>query len=280
MDQTDLLWALLKTGQLDAVKNLNLECVDWTKRHDVRGYTFIVECVNLLIRRVKPADSVQVFDCIKLCISCGASPLQKCSESASTHCVWKANDKEGTKMMVKTAGLSAISYIEAWIDQLADKPEWKETYDAFVGALTCFSTAVPKQNAARVSIHEAVVELWEKQLAAKASHDLTFKTADGEVTAHAQMLKDASSVISAMLASPMKEGQAQTIWVKDASNGALSLFLEILVAVFHDFCSVQRFHPSRPILEIHPLWQYSTICFLCTDFCACGLIFAKSMQKL
>ena len=67
-------------------------------------------------------------------------------------------------------------------------------------------------------------------MAATTSHDLSFKTADGEVTAHAQMLKDASPVISAMLASPMKEGQAQAIWVKDANRSGVSLFLQSLVS--------------------------------------------------
>jgi len=79
-----------------------------------------------------------------------------------------------------------------------------------------------------VPIDEGIAELWEKSLAAKESHDLTIETADGLVTAHAHMLKAASSVVAAMLASPMKEGQAQRIEVKDAASNAVSLFLEML----------------------------------------------------
>ena len=94
---------------------------------------------------------------------------------------------------------------------------------------------------ARVCIHEGIAELWERYLGAKSSHDLTFKTADGEVTAHAQMLKEASSVVSAMLASPMKEGQAQAIWVKDATSSAVSLFLELLAKNSTGSCIVCHF---------------------------------------
>ena len=78
-----------------------------------------------------------------------------------------------------------------------------------------------------MSIHEGIAELWEKSLAAKHSHDLTIKTADGLVTAHAHFLKTAS-VVAAMLESTMKEGRAQRIDVKDTSSKAVSLFLEIL----------------------------------------------------
>ena len=80
----------------------------------------------------------------------------------------------------------------------------------------------------RVSVHEGITELWVKSLAAKHSHDLTIETADGLVTAHAHFLKTASSVVAAMLESPMKEGKAQRIEIKDTSSKAASLFLEML----------------------------------------------------
>ena len=89
-------------------------------------------------------------------------------------------------------------------------------------------------NRPRVSIDEGIAELWEKSLAAKDSHDLTIETADGVVTAHAHMLKAASSVVTAMLESPMKEGKAHRIEIKDTSSKAASLFLETLGGVRRD----------------------------------------------
>ena len=225
MDQTELLWACLNAGVVEDVKQFNPECIEWG-RHNQDGYTVSVGCVNLLLAAKQESFRDRTFDCMKLCISWGANPWQKCSESARD-----VRLKGGTSITVKTAGLSAISYVETWILRLQDTSAFQEKYEkinVLRRALSCFVTAIPKQKTGRVSVHEGIAELWEKQLAAKSSHDLTFKTADGEVTAHAQMLKDASSVISAMLASTMKEGQTKAIWVKDASSSGVSLFLETL----------------------------------------------------
>ena len=87
-----------------------------------------------------------------------------------------------------------------------------------------------RANQPRVSVHQDVADLWEKVLLAKDSHDLKIVTSDGLVTAHAHMLKEASSVLRAMLESPMKEGQAQCIELKDTPSSGVSLFLEILSA--------------------------------------------------
>ena len=70
---------------------------------------------------------------------------------------------------------------------------------------------------------------------------MTIETADGLVTAHAHMLKAASSVVAAMLESPMKEGQAQRIEIKDASSKAVSLFLEILGVVSRYVNNLEHF---------------------------------------
>ena len=78
------------------------------------------------------------------------------------------------------------------------------------------------------AIPEGITELWKKYFLAKISHDLTIETADGNVTAHAQMLKEASPVVRAMLESPMKESQAQRIEMTDTASRAVSLFLEFL----------------------------------------------------
>ena len=227
MDQTELLWGLLEANQLDAVKKLNPERVDFKSLDGTYGITLLIQCANMALNESKKVKVEQVLDCIEWLISCGASPWQKCPLETEEN--WCFSLKEGTEEEEEGPCYSdhtAISYARSWVKQLSGKPEWAEEFAGIGRVLESFATAIPQQKAARVPIHETVVELWEKQLAAKASHDLTFKTADGEVTAHAQMLKDASSVISAMLASPMKEGHAQAIWVKDASSSAVSLFLE------------------------------------------------------
>ena len=242
MDRTDLLWALLKAEQFEAIKNLGPEGIDFGRRNCTNGRTLLVQAADLFLPTDKK-NKKERLDCVTRLVSWGASPVQTCSKDADYSIyLWKGEKKEGTEIEVDPSGLSAISYVEEWIDKLTynDSP-WGDEIESMGQVLACFVTAFQKEKAGRVSIHEGIAELWEKQLAAKASHDLTFKTADGEVTAHAQMLKDASSVISAMLASPMKEGQAQAIWVKDASSSGVSLFLEILDKYTTGVCTVS-FH--------------------------------------
>ena len=255
MDQTELLWGLLIAEQGDPVKNLDPHCIDFGRLHPESGRTLLVEAVNMVLS-YKDIDENQMktrLDCIKRLINWGASPFQTCSKPAFCFSMWKEHDRAGTKIKVETAGLSAISYVHEWLRQLKKKPEWRDRFDALGRVLACFATSVPNEKAARVSVLEEIAELWEKQLAAKASHDLTFKTADGEVTGHAQMLKDASSVISAMLASTMKEGQARTIEVKDTNSSSVSLFLERLVSILSSLLSMLWFQVSSFIAPWFPL---------------------------
>ena len=114
---------------------------------------------------------------------------------------------------------------------------WKVQEAFLVQVLSLFAASSPSASQHRVPIDEGIAELWEKSLAAKDSHDLTIVTADGIVTAHAHMLKAASSVVAAMLGSPMKEGKAQCIEIKDTSSKAMSLFLEMLGGAMASFKS-------------------------------------------
>ena len=230
MDQTYLLWALLTSGDLDDVKKLDPERIDWSSTHKTYGITLLMQCVNLILNKASILE--KVLDCTKWFVECGANPSQECS-SKWHFSVWKNRDEEGTKIDISYSGHSAVSYVEAWSAKLkSSKDDWSHKISLLPRVLTCFVTAIPKEKATRVSIHEGVAELWEQFLAAKASHDLTFKTADGEVTAHVHMLKIASSVIGAMLASPMKEGQARSIEVPDTNSSSVSLFLERLVFTY------------------------------------------------
>ena len=284
MDQTELLFALLNAGQIEDVKKLDPECIDWS-RHSKEGHTIIVKCMNNLLQVEKDLHD-QVFDCIKLCINWGASPGQKCTEFARAVC--RLEDRNTTLFSVALANLSAVSYVETAMDQLRENSmnylENESLYSdivelgtAFSRALSCFATAVPSGKAARVSIHQGIAELWERYLAAKASHDLSFKAADGEVTAHAQMLKEASPVISAMLASTMKEAQARTIEVKDTSSSSISFFLEILYT-----CSAQTkpdYTTALQALDLAHRWQVQVVVTILSDLLG-GMITDESFVAI
>lgn len=226
-EQDELFWALLLDGHpLQDLKTLNLEGFDWSARDD-EGKTLMVAHIDGALAR--PKDRFEdALNCIEWLIRSGARIGQKCTGGESH--VWRKSDKAGTIIKVKCNGLNAISFVQTWREKMEEKlTVWRDE-DAFLVKVMSRFAAASNAIAAgpRVSVPEGITELWEKSLAAKGSHDLTMETADGIVTAHAHMLKAASSVVAAMLESPMKEGKFQWIEVKDTSSKAVSLFVEIL----------------------------------------------------
>ena len=216
-----LFLALLADGcPLEDLKKMNLEGFDWNRRTET-GKTLLVFAIERALLR-NPDYFKDALGCIEWLISSGASIVQECSAGKSAIC--RAADEENTSVEIKCKGLNAISYVTEWQKKLKEADVWESECDFLSEVLRCFATPIQP----RVSIHEGIAELWEKFLAAKASHDLTIEAADGLVTAHAHMLKVASPVVAAMLESPMKEGKEQRIEIKDAPSGAVSLFLEIL----------------------------------------------------
>ena len=234
MPQTELFWALLADGHpLEDLKKLNLEGFDWSERRC--GKTLLVARIaEALYCKAKFEEALNTIEWL---ICSGASIEQQCTGGKTELC-W--NEKPDVPHVeVKCAGLNAISFVQALQAKMRQHlSEWRHQETFLVRVMSCFARASSRASCSsmvgpRVSIHEGIAQLWEKSLAAKDSHDLTIVTADGMVTAHAHMLKAASSVVAAMLASPMKEGQAQRIEVKDTSGKAVSLFLEMLGRVYY-----------------------------------------------
>ena len=224
MAQSELLWALLRDGKLEDIKYLNLEGFDWNSLHPVYNETLVVMAVESGMVR----NHQEALNKIEWFISQGASITQKCT--GGNHSIYEESNEDATTITVDCKDLSAITFVEEWREKLKANSFWENTYNFLGQVFTIFArTPSSSQNhRPKVSIDEGIAELWERCLTAKSTHDLTIETADGQVTAHAHMLKEASPVVRAMLASPMKEGQAQRIEVKDSSSAAVSLFLEIL----------------------------------------------------
>ena len=117
------------------------------------------------------------------------------------------------------------------------------------------------QRGNRSSIHEGIVDVWEKFLHAKDSHDLDIEAADGHVTAHAQMLMAASPVVQ----------------LKDTSCSAVSLFLETLYT-----CSSQGdpdYKTALSALDLAHRWQVDAVVEVLADFIE-GLIAEASFAAI
>ena len=230
MDQAELFWALLDAGEFEDVKKLNLEEFDWTTLHPTEGCTALISCITRAISNAHDKDaSERAFSAIEWLIRSGASTSQKCPKHTKVcYSIWCTDNKED-KVEINCAGHSAISYVMALRKHIQDKPKWTGQLSYLGKVLKCFVSTSTGSSPDRVSIPQGITEIWEKFLAAKEAHDLTIQTADGRVTAHAQMLKEASPVVRAMLESPMKERKDHCIEVKDTPSSGVSLFLEMLV---------------------------------------------------
>ncbi|CAK9031968.1 unnamed protein product [Durusdinium trenchii] len=258
MAQTELLFALLTTGEcceandwIKALKRLHPERIDWSSRND-DGLTILVQCVIVLLRN--SSCEQEMLNMIEHFISYGASITQKCTAEASATFVFY-KDSDGDELLVKPSGLSAISYVQAWAREFDVDTRFSDESKRLAKALNCFAGAETQH--VRVPVYEGIIELWEKFLTAESAHDLTIEAADGLVTAHAQMLKEASAVVTAMLASPMKEGQLQRIQVKDVAKREVSLFLEILYT-----CSTHNepdYKTALQALDLAHRWQVDVV---------------------
>eukprot|EP00913_Durusdinium_trenchii_P035030 g32770.t1 len=276
MEEGELLWALIDAGDLDGLKKLNPQKIDWSMLHTERGYTLLIAAVNHGTDIYADQDQGErALKIIEWLISSGASTSQKCSPKSKYRLSVGSGEKE---MEVHYAGHSAVSFVAAWREQLRNKPQHSKRLSFLGNVLNCFATATSsKGQRPRVSIDEGIAELWEKYLGAKDSHDLTIEAADGSVTAHAQMLKEASPVIRAMLASPMKERHNQRIEVKDTPSSGVSLFLEILYT-----CSTQGdpdYKTALHALDLAHRWQVDVVVPILADLLP-GMITDESFQSI
>lgn len=124
---------------------------------------------------------------------------------------------------------------------------------------------------------EGIVEIWDKYFHATSSHDLTIQAADGQVTAHAAMLQEASPVVRAMLVSPMKEAKTQRIQLADTSSSAVNLFLETLYT-----CSTvgdPDYKTALSALDLAHRWQVEAVVAILSDLIQ-GMITQESFASI
>eukprot|EP00435_Cladocopium_sp_Y103_P041114 s1324_g11.t1 len=289
MAQAELFWALLHGAYpLKDLKKVNLEGFDWSGR-STDGKTVLVAYIeNALLHPQERFEDA--LNSIEWLIRSGASIAQKCSGGKSS--LSQEFDDADTEREVHCKGRTAISFVSAWHELLKEEEDdwdWDAEVNFLRGVMSCFAEASDSLTdlpavRRRVSIDEGIAAVWEKSLAAKDSHDLTIETADGVVTAHAHMLKVVSSVVTAMLQSPMKEGKAQRIEIKDTSSKAVSLLLEILGGVIRILytCSVQEgldYQTALGALDLAHRWQVEVVVAILTDLLA-GMITDESFPAI
>ncbi|CAE7752185.1 unnamed protein product, partial [Symbiodinium sp. KB8] len=181
--------------------------------------------VNGLICQTKRESSPAIIEWL---LQQGADPQQKFSSSNTTSSImlWKRSDTEGskTKVTVPYAGHSSISFILAWLKALQESSlDWSSAQRYLEEVMSLFA-----QNPAQefVKLHPSFLDQWEAVLEMTDTHNVTFETADGEVTAHDHILMATSPVLKAMLQSTMKEGSNKRVQIKDSPSAGASRLLE------------------------------------------------------
>lgn len=103
------------------------------------------------------------------------------------------------------------------------------------------------------TVDETVLDMWEKVRRDNESHDVTFESADDDVTAHGHILGMASQVLSAMLSSSMIEGRMKRIAVRDAPAEGVALFLDLLYT--GSTCSEPDIIAMLAAMELAHRWE-------------------------
>ena len=274
-DYLELFWSLLDLSKHDELRSTIPRNFSWNILHPVHQTPVLIAACKL---PVVAQEEERILDLIEWLVKSGASISQKSGNSTTSYSLWKTNDKANTTITVEYRGHSVMSYINAWREALQGKPEWKHTFDFLAKVVDRIAKASGQlQRGNRSAVHEGIVDIWEKFLHAKDSHDLDIEAADGHVTAHARMLMGASPVVQAMLASPMQERHTKRIRLKDTSCSAVTLFLETLYT-----CSSQGdpdYQTALSALDLAHRWQVDVVVEVLADFIE-GLIAEASFAAI
>lgn len=272
-DYLELFWSLLRVKNLEQLKRSIPDDFDWRVLHPKNKNTILIHALDL---QHQGEDNLNLIEWL---VRAGADFSQKCGSPGFKFGLWKAGDEKSTKISIDSEKHSFLSYISAWREQFERNDVWKKDLlflDKVVDRVAKASSQ-PQSMRPRAPVDLGIIENWENYLASAASHDLTIEAADGHVTAHAQMLKQASPVVQAMLGSPMKERQAQQIQLRDTSSSAVRLVLETLYT-----CSSQSdpdYKTALSALDLAHRWQMEVVVAILSDLVA-ELITAESFAAI
>ena len=145
----------------------------------------------------------------------GADPGHKMANKGGYYNVWQLSLEAETKIFVEWEGHSAVSFAFALISQFQrgkGGADWS-CEQAFVESLVAL---LASSTAADVTVPQSTLDLWESMREMTDSHNVIFESGPTEI------LKAASPVLKAMLASAMKEGTSKRIEVKDSASSGVS----------------------------------------------------------
>jgi len=230
----DAIWPLLEAGEFDNLQAFTPPDFDWSILHPVHKYTPLQ--VAVISGVTKSRESFRAhLEIAEWLLENGADAQQEAARSPYVRHLWKTADRTATQVELPYVGKSTISLVahcrsllKAEMDKKGiQKADWRQEISNLTEVLNLLRKVMSKGRE-KVPIDTSVVELWESILHDDETHDVTFKAAGGNITAHQFLLVKASPVLAAMLSSSMREGSQKCIDVTDTTNKGVTFFLELL----------------------------------------------------
>jgi len=218
---------------------------DWNQIHPVYGTPLMAIVKEGIRLNENSEDSAPVWRLLRTCLAAGADPRVE-AKQVSGSIGWGGNEQFPKIEAVKHEGHSAISLVLA---TMAACQKHQKQYTAQIAncekMLKMFAGFVPKNEGNKVSVPEAVVDMWEAILEDEASCDVRLvirgeagrepsakgcdaATGAGVLKAHRAVLRRASCVLDALLGSPMQEGKTGVINVDGVTYEAAKQVLQLI----------------------------------------------------
>ncbi|CAE7277652.1 unnamed protein product [Symbiodinium natans] len=208
----------------------------------------------------RPEIHKTILDILTWLLRMGADPKQEAPAGAHNFDIWKTNQREETTVNVNLVGHTALSLTLALHEALWGV-DWQVERSFLESVVSVIST--PPRASEKVTINPGVLDRWEAVLEMTDTHNVTFETADGEVTAHDMVLAAASPVLKAMLESCMVEGVQKRIKVLNDPSSGVSLFLDML------YTNATRRNPDHQTtlvaLDLAHRWQVENVVQVLAD---------------
>ena len=227
--EIDTVVGLAELGDCAGLKKFTPPNFDWASHGTAELPALHSAIVKGFYRRAPHSSCLQAIGWM---LENGADPQHTVSMDSDRHGDLYETQEEfdnrlaGARICYK--GHSALSLVLALLKHCSESSaDLKLEKDFLLGTLSAFSSS-QKSRRAKVEVDLSVVQRWADIRSKTATHNVTFETADGPVTAHDIALVAASPVLAAMLQCTMAEGASKRIQVKDSSAAGVELFLDMV----------------------------------------------------
>lgn len=271
------LWEALRNLKVDLVTSQMVPVDwDWNQIHPVYGTPLMAIVKEGIRLNENSEDSAPVWRLLRTCLAAGADPRVE-AKQVSGSIGWGGNEQFPKIEAVKHEGHSAISLVLA---TMAACQKHQKQYTAQIAncekMLKMFAGFVPKNEGNKVSVPEAVVDMWESVLEDEASCDvrLVVSGGDGVLRAHRAVLHRASCVLDALLGSPMQEGKTGVIHVDGVSFEAAKQVLQLIYT--GTICDEPKACVMLGVIDLAHRWQVAHV----VDMAERALINLVSLESL